>query len=134
MSFTRTVFAVSACFWLAMGTAEAEFVGLNIDGYRAQPALSDSAGSFDLVDDLDVDSPEPTSLILTAAITHTHHEDRRANFSGFVSSPPGLLELVEQHPLFRVSARRSGLPHRFFLPRSNPRSPRHPQNLADRAS
>lgn len=64
MSFTRTVFAVSACFWLAMGTADAEFIGLNIDGYRAQPALSDSTGSFDLVDDLDVDSPEQTSMIL----------------------------------------------------------------------
>ena len=64
MSFTRTVFALSACFWLMIGNAEAEFIGLNIDGYGAQPAHSYNSASFDLVDDLDIDSPAQTSMVL----------------------------------------------------------------------
>jgi len=64
MSFTRNVFAISACYWLMIGTAEAEFVGLNIDGYSAQPSQSYNSSSIDLVDDLDVDNPAQTSMVL----------------------------------------------------------------------
>jgi outer membrane protein len=64
MSFTRTVFALSACYWLMIGTAEADFIGLNIDGYSAQPFQSYNSSSIDLVDDLDVDNPAQTSMVL----------------------------------------------------------------------
>jgi outer membrane protein len=46
------------------GTAEAEFVGLNIDGYGAQLPQSYNSSSIDLVDDLDVENPEQASMVL----------------------------------------------------------------------
>lgn len=64
MSITRTVFAISACFWLMIGTAAAEFIGLNIDSYNPQSGQSFNSSSIDLVDDLDVDKPAQTSMML----------------------------------------------------------------------
>ncbi len=66
MTKTGTIFAVSACAWLSIGTAEAEFIGLNIGAHNTQSSQSfDSAGnSIDLVDDLNVDSPAQSSMVL----------------------------------------------------------------------
>ena len=69
MKITRNVFTLSALFWLALGSAEADFVGLNIGASQWIPALSGSFntgsdGSIDLVDDLDVEDPDNPSLIL----------------------------------------------------------------------
>jgi len=64
MSITRTVFAISACYWLMIGAAEAEFIGLNIARDSAQSAQSFNSSSIDLVDDLDVDNPAQTSMVL----------------------------------------------------------------------
>jgi outer membrane protein len=64
MSITRTVFAISACYWLSIGAVEAEFIGLNMPGDSAQSAQSVNSSSIDLVDDLDVDNPAQTSMVL----------------------------------------------------------------------
>jgi outer membrane protein len=69
MSTTRNVFAISACLWLAIGTAEAEFVGLNIGSNHWKPAQSSYLNdpdfeSIDLVDDLDMENPEQSSMVL----------------------------------------------------------------------
>ena len=68
MSTTRTVSAILASMLLALGTAEAEFIGLNIG---ANPATAEHSGAFsnnssgiDLVDDLDVDSSAQSSMVL----------------------------------------------------------------------
>jgi len=68
MSITRTVSAISACILLAIGTAEAEFIGLNIGANPAPAAhsgaFSNSSSSIDLVDDLDADSSAQSSMVL----------------------------------------------------------------------
>jgi outer membrane protein len=69
MSASTRVFAISACLWLTIGTAEADFVGLNIGPSHLQPALSGpnhsaNSDSIDLVDDLDVENPEQSSMML----------------------------------------------------------------------
>ncbi len=56
-----------ACLWLTIGTAEAEFVGLNIGAHTSQTANTlnrDSSRSFYLVDDLNVNNPSQTSMVL----------------------------------------------------------------------
>ena len=68
MSITRIVSAITACILLAIGTAEAEFIGLNI-GANPGPAahsgaFSNSSSSIDLVDDLDADSSAQSSMLL----------------------------------------------------------------------
>ncbi|MCP4331598.1 MAG: TIGR04219 family outer membrane beta-barrel protein [Gammaproteobacteria bacterium] len=67
MSTTRTVSAISACILLAIGTAEAEFVGLNIGANPVtsadSSAFSNNSNSFDLVDDLDSDSSAQSSMM-----------------------------------------------------------------------
>ena len=69
MSPTRSVLLTSAILGLAMGTAEAEFIGFNIGTKHWKPALSGTFNSqenssIDLVDDLDVDNPEQSSMVL----------------------------------------------------------------------
>jgi outer membrane protein len=67
MRNTRTVFALSACLWLAIGTAEAEFIGLNIGtltGQAPQNNITNSSNTIELVDDLDIDHPAQTSMML----------------------------------------------------------------------
>jgi outer membrane protein len=69
MSTTRNVFAISACLWLVIGTAEAEFIGLNIGQKQLNPTNSRSfqnpnSDSIDLVDDLDMENPEQSSMVL----------------------------------------------------------------------
>jgi outer membrane protein len=56
-----------ACLWLTIGTAEAEFVGLNIGAHTSQSSNTfnrNSASSIDLVDDLNVNNPAQTSMVL----------------------------------------------------------------------
>jgi outer membrane protein len=67
MSNTRAVFAVSACLWFTMGTAEAEFIGLNITtltGQDPQTYNTVSANNIDPVDDPNVENSAPTSMVL----------------------------------------------------------------------
>ena len=67
MSNTRTIFALSACLWFTMGTAKAEFIGLNITtltGQDPQGYNTDSTNSIDLVDDLNVENSAQTSMVL----------------------------------------------------------------------
>ena len=69
MGVARKVFAISACLWLANGTARADFVGLNIGSSQWAPAPYTSfnnpySDSFGLVDDLDLQNPERSSMAL----------------------------------------------------------------------
>ncbi len=64
MNIMRTAFAISACYGLLFGAAQAEFIGLNIARDSAQPPQSFNSSSIDLVDDLDVDNPAQTSMVL----------------------------------------------------------------------
>ena len=69
MNRTRSVFAVTAILWLAIGTAEAEFIGLDIGASRWAPGLNNNyrnseSGSIDLVDDLDRENPSQSSMVL----------------------------------------------------------------------
>ena len=63
------VLTISAFIWLTIGTAEAEFIGLNISAsHWASPTLNslDNTGpdSIDLIDDLDVDNPAQSSMTI----------------------------------------------------------------------
>lgn len=69
MNNTRSVFALSACLWLTVGPAEAEFIGLNIGASHLTPGQYNSYNnpefnSFDLVDDLESDDSADSSMVL----------------------------------------------------------------------
>ncbi len=69
MAMTRNGFAVSVCLWLAIGTAEAEFIGLNITPNQWAPAANSAfhfsdTDSIGLADDLDMENPEQTSMTI----------------------------------------------------------------------
>ncbi len=69
MRATRTVILLLACLGLSLAPARAEFIGLNIGASQWSPALNGSFNSsddasIDLVDDLDVDDPSQTSMVL----------------------------------------------------------------------
>jgi len=68
MSITRIVSAISACILLAIGTAEAEFIGLNIGANPGAAthsgAFSNTSSSIDLVDDLDAEDSAQSSMVL----------------------------------------------------------------------
>jgi outer membrane protein len=49
---------------LSIGAAEADFIGLNIASGGVQSAQPVNSSSIDLVDDLDVDNPAQTSMVL----------------------------------------------------------------------
>lgn len=57
---------MSACLWLTIGTAEADFVGLNIGAHTGQSTntFNRSSSSIDLVDDLNADNPAQSSMLL----------------------------------------------------------------------
>ncbi len=60
---------MSACLWLAIGTAEAEFIGFNISASHLTPGLNNSYNnpefnSIDLVDDLEIEDPAQSSMVL----------------------------------------------------------------------
>lgn len=64
---TIRVCSISALMWLTTGTANAEFVGLNLGASHWRAATSSSfesndTDSIDLIDDLDVDHPEQSSM------------------------------------------------------------------------
>ena len=66
---TGQVLAISAVLWLTIGTAQAEFIGLNLSASHWASATSSSFGStdsdsIDLIDDLDVDNPSQSSMTL----------------------------------------------------------------------
>jgi outer membrane protein len=67
MNNAGRVLAISTFLWLMIGTAEAEFIGLNISASQwASPIPSSfdstDSDSFDLIDDLDVDDPAQSSM------------------------------------------------------------------------
>jgi outer membrane protein len=67
ITLTNRVCLISALLWLTIGTAEAEFIGLNLGASHWQSATSSSfeandTDSIDLIDDLDVDNPEQSSM------------------------------------------------------------------------
>jgi len=69
MNRTRSVFAITAILWLAIGTAEAEFIGLDIGASRWTPGLNNGyknpeSSSIDLVDDLELEDPSQSSMVL----------------------------------------------------------------------
>ena len=69
MNRTRSVFAVTTILWLAIGSAEAEFIGLDIGASHWGPGLNNNynnpeSRSIDLVDDLDLDNPSQSSMML----------------------------------------------------------------------
>ncbi len=67
MSNTGQVLAISAVLWLTIGTAQAEFIGLNLGASHWAPTTPSSFNStdsdrIDLIDDLDVDDPSQSSM------------------------------------------------------------------------
>jgi outer membrane protein len=69
MSKAGRVLAVSAFIGLTVGTAEAEFIGLDIStSHWASPTFNSldntDSDSFDLIDDLDVDDPAQSSMTI----------------------------------------------------------------------
>lgn len=69
MSITRNVLATSALLLLAIGTADAEFIGLNLRASSANQPFANNiysgTSSIDLVDDLDVDrAPQPSMVLI----------------------------------------------------------------------
>jgi outer membrane protein len=69
MSNAGRVLAISALLLLMTGTAKAEFIGLNIGASHSAstiPSSFDSIGSdsIDLIDDLDVDNPQHSSMTI----------------------------------------------------------------------
>lgn len=67
ISNNRSVLAISALLCLTVGTADAEFIGLNIDashwGSNSNSSSYDSSSdSIDLIDDLDAENPEQSSM------------------------------------------------------------------------
>ena len=69
MSNTGQVLAISAVLWLTIGTAQAEFIGLNLSASHWPSTTSSSfnntdSDSLDLIDDLDVDNPSQSSMTL----------------------------------------------------------------------
>ena len=69
MKSTRSIFVTSTCLWLMIGTANAEFIGLNIGARNFAPAVGSAYNGSDyegieLVDDLDIDNPEQSSMVL----------------------------------------------------------------------
>lgn len=69
MNRTRSAFAILTCLWLAIGTAEAEFIGLNIGANQWAPALNGGyngyeSDSIELVDDLELEDPGQSSMVL----------------------------------------------------------------------
>jgi outer membrane protein len=69
MGVTRKVFAISACLGLANGAVCADFVGLDIGASHWGPTLQNTPDysaydRIDLVDDLDLENPEQSSMVL----------------------------------------------------------------------
>lgn len=69
MGATRTVFTISACLGLAIGTAHADFVGFDIGSSQWAPTPQNTQSysktdRIDLVDDLDLEDPEQSSMVL----------------------------------------------------------------------
>jgi outer membrane protein len=67
ITHTSCVFSISALLWLATGTAQAEFIGFTIGAKHWASATTGSfdgndSDSIDLIDDLDVDNPEQSSM------------------------------------------------------------------------
>ena len=67
ISLTSRVCSISALLWLTIGTANAEFIGLNLGVSHWKSTTSSSfesndTDSIDLIDDLDVDNPEQSSM------------------------------------------------------------------------
>ena len=100
MSNTRTVFAVSACLWFTMGTAEAEFIGLNITtltGQDPQAYNTNSTNSIDLVDDLNVENSAQTSMVLIlehpiAALPNIRYQGYNLDSSDSLQANPQIRE------------------------------------------
>jgi outer membrane protein len=64
MNVTRIVLATSAFMLLTIGNADAEFIGVNIGANPSGAAFSSPSSSIDLVDDLDVDRAQQSSMVL----------------------------------------------------------------------
>ena len=83
---------MSACMLLTVGSADAEFIGLNIGASHWSPALSGTfnssdSSSIDLVDDLDVDNPAQSSMVLIlehpiAALPNIRYQGFKLDSSG----------------------------------------------------
>ncbi len=69
MRATRKVFVLTVCLGISLGPVKAEFIGLDIGNSHWNPAAhgyfngSDDS-SIDLVDDLDVEDPSQSSMVL----------------------------------------------------------------------
>jgi outer membrane protein len=64
MSNAGRVLSISALLLLMTGTAKAEFIGLNIGASQSASTIPSSFDSIDLIDDLDVDDPQHSSMTI----------------------------------------------------------------------
>ena len=86
MKPTRIVSFVSVLSLLTFGTAQGEFVGLNIDVQQISPALTgnfynNDSSSIDLVDDLTVEDSQQSSMVLI--LEHSISALPNVRYSGF---------------------------------------------------
>ena len=103
MTNTRTVFALSACLWLTIGTAEADFIGLNIGTLTGQAPptyINGNSNSIDLVDDLNVENSPQTSMVLIlehpiAALPNVRYQGYTLDSSNNLLVNPGLSKIDE---------------------------------------
>ncbi len=89
MPATRRVFLLSACLGMALAPVQAEFIGYNIGSSHSKQAFSSSFNdsSIDLVDDLDVDDPSQSSMVLILehpirALPNVRYQGNDLNLSG----------------------------------------------------
>lgn len=112
MKFTRSVLTLSAIFWLTLGTAEAEFIGLDISASQWSPTLGGNLNpgtgdSIDLVDDLDAEDSSQPSLVII--LEHPIAALPNLRYQGYNPDSLGLSPL-DSNPNFSGEAFASGDP------------------------
>lgn len=99
MSITGTVMATSAILLLAIGTAGADFVGLNLGARPGNTPFSNnfhgSSSSIDLVDDLDLERAQLPSMVLIlehpiTALPNIRYQGYHLDSSDNSSTDPGV--------------------------------------------
>ncbi len=95
MNAMRIIFLIPVLMWLAGSVAHAEFIGINIGASQWTPALSGSVNSennesIDLVDDLGIDNPSKSSMVLIlehplSALPNIRYQGIRLDSSGITT-------------------------------------------------
>jgi len=99
MSTTRIVLAISAALMLTIGTADADFVGLNLGTHPGNTPFSNnflnSSNSIGVVDDLDAEPAQKPSMVLIlehpiSALPNIRYQGYALDSSDNSSTNPGV--------------------------------------------